>query len=434
VMNLEFGGMAESLHHLFTLTNDYRYYTLAVWFEKPCFVGPLAQQHEILTGLHGNTHVPQAIGDAQRYEVDGNHQSFIIATYFWDVITGTRSYATSGNTNYEHWQQPNQLAVELSSSNQETCVSYNMLKLSWHLLQWTGDSKYANFAHKIFWNGIMGTMDASGIGRLLYYTPLQTGSQKNFGSPDNSFWCCYGTGVENWSGMGAYIYYYDGNNNIYIHNFMQSTLRINAGVSLTQTTAFPDSTNTTFTFQIANQTKFAGSLNVIIPSWVSGAPQIWVNGKVLQITTTPGAWAVIPPQSSSWNNNDTIVINLPMSLYYVAMPDSPTMVALMYGPVTLVGLTTDNCLGINASQNPPANWLKRTTAAGGRLRFETFGSAVPPLRFLPLNEITDMVYTVYFGDCSPQNEVPLQGPFGRIPSFKGDCDKCGSKKTGFAED
>jgi len=429
VMNLEFGGMAESLQHLFQITKDYRYYNLGVWFEKPCFVGPMAQQHEILTGLHGNTHVPQAIGDAVRYEVDGNHESYLIASYFWDVITSTRSYATNGNTNYEHWQQPGLLSQELSYSNQETCVSYNMMKLTWHLLQWTGDSKYADFSHKLFWNGLMGTMDASGIGRLLYYTPLQSGAQKNFGSPDNAFWCCYGTGVENWSGLGAYIYFQDSAANIYVQNFIQSTLRVATNVQLVQTTMFPDSTNTTLSFQISNNGKFSGSLNVLIPSWIASAPQIWVNGKILQIQATPGQWAVIPPQSSTWNNNDTIVLNFPMSLYYQSMPDSANTVAILYGPVVLVGLTTDNCLGVNVTQNPPQRWLKRTTDSGGALRFETFGGVVPPIRFLPLSEITDMIYTVYFGNCPPPTESPAPGPFGEIPMFKGGCSACGNKAT-----
>jgi len=431
-MNLEFGGMAESYHYLHIITKDYRYYTLAVWFEKPCFVGPLAQQHEIVTGLHGNTHLPQIIGDAVRYEVDGNHESFVIASYFWDMILATRTFSTGGNTNGEHWQLPGILSSELSSRNQETCVSYNMMKLSWHLLQWTGDSKYANFAHNLFWNGLMGTMDPSGIGRLLYYTPLQPGSFKAFGTPDNSFWCCYGTGVENWAGLGAYIYFQDPSGNVYVQNFIESTLRINAGVSLKQTTFFPDTTNTSLTFQIANGAKYSSpELNVLVPSWVASAPQIWVNGMLVSLATTPGKFVTIPSPHSSWNNNDSVVLSFPMALHFQSMPDSLTTVAIMYGPVVLVGLTTDNCLGINVTRNPPQNWLKRTTSAGGALRFMTFGTVVPPIRFMPLNEITDMLYTVYFDDCQPApvGTTPAPGPMGEIPSQKGGCAKCGNKHS-----
>jgi len=313
-------------------------------------------------------------------------------------------------------------------------VSYNMLKLSWHLLQWTGKSAYADFAHRIFWNGIMGTIDPSGMGRLLYYTPLQTGSQKNFGSPDNSFWCCYGTGVENWSGLGGYIYYQDTttlpvspSSAIYIHNFITSTLTISTGVALQQSTTFPDSNNTTFVFAIGGQGKFSSQVNILIPSWVVGMAQVWVNGKLLSITVTPGAWATVSSPMSTWMNKDTITVVLPMALYSVPMPDRASMVAIMYGPVVLVGLTTDNCLGIDVGQNPPTTWLRRTTPAGGPLRFQTFGTLVPPLRFLPLNEITDMVYTVYFDSCTPPLVAPKQSPVGEIPAFKGDCPRCKSK-------
>jgi hypothetical protein len=44
---------------------------LAAVFERPCFLGPLALQQDLLQGMHGNTHLPVVVGLQQRYELTG---------------------------------------------------------------------------------------------------------------------------------------------------------------------------------------------------------------------------------------------------------------------------------------------------------------------------------------------------------------------------
>lgn len=44
-----------------------------------------------------------------------------------------------------------------SANTQETCTTYNVLKLARSLFRWTGESKYADFYERALLNGILGT-------------------------------------------------------------------------------------------------------------------------------------------------------------------------------------------------------------------------------------------------------------------------------------
>ena len=71
--------------------------------------------------------------------------SRIISGMKWSARAAT---STSGTSNGEGWiSQPRQLAAELkrATSTQECCCTYNMLKLTRHLYQWTGDPRYFDY-------------------------------------------------------------------------------------------------------------------------------------------------------------------------------------------------------------------------------------------------------------------------------------------------
>jgi hypothetical protein len=59
-------------------------------------------------------------------------------SHFFSLVNATRMYATGGTCANERWPAPNALGPTLHSENQETCTSYNLLKLARHLYLWTG--------------------------------------------------------------------------------------------------------------------------------------------------------------------------------------------------------------------------------------------------------------------------------------------------------
>ena len=120
-----------------------------------------------------------------------------------------RSYATGGTSNDEEWQgEPGQLAKAIGPMSQETCVTYNMLKLTRTLFEWSPEARYADFYERAYFNGILPTQHPAD-GEKAYYTPLAAGYWKLFGAPNAGFWCCHGTGVENFSKLADSVYFHD---------------------------------------------------------------------------------------------------------------------------------------------------------------------------------------------------------------------------------
>ena len=94
VLDTEYGGMNEVLYNLAAVTNDDHYAAVGDRFTKQRFFNPLALRRDQLRGLHANTHIPQVIGAARRYEISGDPRFHDVADVFWDTIVASRTYAT----------------------------------------------------------------------------------------------------------------------------------------------------------------------------------------------------------------------------------------------------------------------------------------------------------------------------------------------------
>jgi uncharacterized protein len=132
--------MNEVLYNLSGATGDDRWARTGDRFNKKIFFTPLALRRDELYELHANTHIPQVIGAARRYELSSDYRFRDVSEFFWETVTEARTYATGGSGNAEAWlTHPNHLSVEMkaSSHHQECCCSYNMMKLTRHLYGWT---------------------------------------------------------------------------------------------------------------------------------------------------------------------------------------------------------------------------------------------------------------------------------------------------------
>ena len=328
----EEGGVDETLWDLYALTGDADHRTLAERFEERSFLDRLARGEDCLAGRHGNTHIPLAVGAARHYEITGESRYRYMATFFWDRVVNTRSFATGGSTNAEIWGPPYQLAHTLSNTNHETCKTYNMLRLTRHLFEWTADPGYTDYYERAFLNGILGTQDPAD-GMLEYYVPQMTGYQRVYGTPTDAFWCCYGTGIETWAKMADSIYFHDADS-LYVSLFIASAVEWPAkGVKVEQRTAYPENTNTKLVVHAAKPASFA--MKIRVPGWLTDRAEVRVNGQILEIEARPSSFMAI---SREWKEGDEVVVNMPMRLHAWPMPDDPNMVTFMYGPVVLAGL------------------------------------------------------------------------------------------------
>ena len=71
-----------------------------------------------------------------------------------------------------------------------------MLKLTRHLFGWIPSADLMDFYERGLYNHILASQD-SATGGVIYYCPLKPGAFKTFSTPNDAFWCCVGTGMEN---------------------------------------------------------------------------------------------------------------------------------------------------------------------------------------------------------------------------------------------
>ena len=334
VLDEEFGGMNEALYNLAALTNSERYAAVGDRFTKRRFFNPLALRRDQLRGLHTNTHIPQVIGAARRYEISSDMRFQDVADAFWKEVVTTRTYATGGTSNNEGWlTEPNHLAQELKegSDTNECCCAYNMMKLTRHLYEWSGDARYFDYYEQLLYNHRLGTIDTHN-GHTQYYLGLVPGSWRTFGTEEDSFWCCNGTGIEEYSKLADSIYFKNGDA-LFINLFIPSELDWKErNLRLQQTNQFPEEPRTRLELNTDSPQHLA--LMIRVPSWVKGFPEVSLNGEPMELSAAPGSYLVI---SRLWRNGDRVEVTFPMSVYARPMPDDPRQQAFLYGPLLLAG-------------------------------------------------------------------------------------------------
>jgi DUF1680 family protein len=353
ILQTEFGGMNEVLCNLYAVTGRREYLYLASRFEKRMFFDPLADHRDELNGLHANTHIPQAISAARRYELTGEPRYRDIAAFFWSEITTERAYCTGGTSNGESWNtDPGKLASQLGKDAEECCCAYNMLKLTRHIFGWTGDARAMDYYERTLWNHRLGTEDAQGL--KSYYLPLASGYWKYYNSPWDSFWCCTGSGAEEFAKFADSIYFHD-ERGVYVNLFISSELQWpEKGVRLRQETKFPEQEGTTLVVRAEKPVDL--SISVRVPYWATRGGSLKVNGEALPVFSSPSSYLTV---TRLWKDGDRIEVSLPMGLHIHAMPDDPTLQAMMYGPLVLAGRLGDQGL------DPAHTYPRYETAPAG---------------------------------------------------------------------
>jgi DUF1680 family protein len=414
VLEREYGGMNEVLYNLSAATGESEWSRLAHRFDHERIFGPLAEGRDELKGLHVNTTIPKILGAARRYELTGDVRYRRVAEYFWREVTERRAYCTGGTSNGESWNtDPGVLAKELSGYTQECCTTYNMLKLTRHLFSWTADPAQADYYERALFNGVLGTQHPTD-GSKLYYVPLGSGYWKLFGTPLQDFWCCTGTGSESFAKFADSIYFHD-QDGIFVNLFIASEVDwAEKGIRLIQETRFPEEAATTLVVRTAKPAPMR--LRVRVPSWTAAGAVARLNGRPLEGFAAPGGYFVL---DRTWRDGDKLEVSLPMSLHLAAMPDDPSLEAVMYGPLVLAGrLGTEGLTpevlraeptkprtipeykrdGLpaifftSAGPNPEA-WIRK--ADGGGLEFRTVGQA-RDVDLVPLYRVLDERYAVYW--------------------------------------
>jgi DUF1680 family protein len=329
MLRTEYGGMNEVLANLAAVTKKDRYLDAAHLFEQPGFLDPLAGRRDELQGLHANTHVPKIIGAARMYEVTGDRRYREIAEYFLSEVLTARNYVIGNTSQDEHWKSPaGHLEGTLVWTNAECCVAYNLMKLQRHVFSWTGDARWMDAYERALFNCRLGTQNAQGLKQ--YFFPLAAGYWRAFGSPEESFWCCTGTGAEEFAKFTDTIYSRRGSD-IFVNQFIASTLDWkDESLVVQQVTQFPREQGTML--KIKSSRPALRTIPARIPGWSTEEAQVKINGRPLEAMANPGSYLAI---RRIWQDGDIINVRLRMELRHEPLPGDDTVAAALYGPLVL---------------------------------------------------------------------------------------------------
>jgi hypothetical protein len=414
-LDTEFGGMNEVLANLYAVTGNPDHLRIARAFDHKKIFDPLARGEDNLNGLHANTQIPKMIGAAREFELTGEARYQTIARTFWDAIALHRSYVIGGHSDREHFFPVTDFARHLSPDTCETCNTYNMLKLTRHLFELNPDAAAMDFYERGLYNHILASQDPE-KNMFVYLMSLKPGHFKTYSTPEDSFWCCVGTGMENHAKYADTIYFHDAGA-LWVNLFIASELAWKEkGLVVRQETQFPESDTTRLTFKCAKPVTLA--LNLRQPAWAESGMTLTVNGTKQKLQSQPGSYYTL---KRKWKDGDRLEIRLPMTLRTEALPGNPDSMAILYGPIVLAGeLGTNNMpspyarnqTDLNRVAAPEApvlvcdrnNLLKRVEPVAGRpLTFQTKGIGQPQdVTLIPFYQMHHQRYSVYWKLLSPE--------------------------------
>lgn len=323
VLNVEYGGMNDCLYNLYKYTMNENHLSAAHSFDEMTLFEPLYKGEDILNGKHANTTIPKIIGALNRYTVTGEEYYLQVAANFWEMVVKNHTYITGGNSEWEHFGEPKVLDAERTNCNCETCNTYNMLKLSRELFKITGDKKYSDYYENTFINAILSSQNPE-TGMTTYFQPMATGFFKVYSSPTDHFWCCTGSGMENFSKLGDSIYFY-GADSIFVNRYTSSIVTWEEkGLKITQNADLP---KVTFTVNGSAEAKIV----LKVPDWCEEKPTVKINGDKKFVFEKDGFIIL----DREWNDGDTIEYEMDMQVVVHTLPDNENTVAFKYGPWVL---------------------------------------------------------------------------------------------------
>jgi DUF1680 family protein len=342
----EYGGMNEAMARLFRLTGERRFLDTAKLFDNTNFFygnanhdHGLAKGVDTVRGRHANQHIPQITGALETFRNTKEMPYYQIASNFWEIVNSGYTYSIGGvagaktpNNAECFTAQPNTLWQNgLAAGGQnETCASYNILKLERQLFMYDQTAKYMDHYERALYNHILASVAEQDAGNT-YHVPLNPGARKQFGNANmTGFTCCNGTALESHTKLQDTIYFHSADQSaLYVNLFIPSTLTwTERKVSVQQITDFPNADSTKLIVKGAGQF----DIKVRVPGWATRGFTVTINGRAEAVKAMPGTYVTL---SRTWRDNDTIELKMPFSFRLDHVMDQPNVASLFYGPVLL---------------------------------------------------------------------------------------------------
>lgn len=409
MLETEFGGMNEVLAELYADTADERWLALADKFHQKATLDALSEDKDVLAHTHGNTQVPKVYGALIRYVYTGNQADAETAKFFWDRVVNHYSFVTGGHGKNEYFGEPDKLSDMVDGRTAETCNVYNMLKMTRTLFSVEPDIRYADFHERALFNHILASQDP-GDGTVTYMLPVGRGVQHEYQRMFEDFTCCVGTGMESHALHGAGIYYYKSSEEFWIGLYAPSIAKWDsAGVEVETTTDFPLGSSASVKIRTKAPKQFTLALRR--PYWAGDGFSVKVNGQPLKDLTAADSYVKI---NRVWRQGDTVELNLPKVLREEPLPDNPSRMAFIWGPLVLAGdlgpeahqddeenMPAPSAPALVFATKPIEQWLMPEAAKPGWFKTSGVGLA-QDIEFAPFYELPRREYAVYWDVFTPE--------------------------------
>lgn len=330
MLRSEHGGLNEVFADVYAITGDEKYLELAKRFSHRFILDPLVEKNDMLTGNHANTQIPKVIGFKRIADLDGNQEWSSASEFFWNTVVENRSVSIGGNSVREHFHKSDDFSSMMTSEQgPETCNTYNMLRLTKLLYGTSGDVNYMDYYERALYNHILSSQNPV-QGGFVYFTPMRSGHYRVYSQPQNCFWCCVGSGMENHARYGEMIYA-SRDNELIVNLFISSVLNWEeTGMSFIQETSFPEKEQTRVIVKSEKPRKMKISFRC--PEWLDKEKaEFKVNGEKVETVFDYGYYTI----NRKWKDGDAVEMSLPMTLRAVQLPDKSPYYSFMYGPVVL---------------------------------------------------------------------------------------------------
>jgi hypothetical protein len=453
VLNIEYGGMNDALYELAACTSDTtmqeHFLTAAAQFDETTLFEKVKKgDTNCLNDLHANTTIPKFLGALNRYvvlnklnkatEADDVYLEYV--EKFWDMVVNKHTYITGGCSEWEHFGKDYVLDGERTNCNNETCAAYNMLKISRMLFMITGEKKYSDYYESTLINAIMAAQNPE-TGMSMYFQPMKSGYFKVYSTEDKDFWCCTGSGMEDFTKLNDSIYFYK-DSSVIVNQYRSSVLTWSEkNLKLTQTADLLTGTEQKFTVNKINDADItADSILFRIPDYAAGDVTIKVNDNVYNYTDVNGYAKV----SGTFSDGDVITVTIPEEVTYENLTNgdpstvSTDVYGFKYGPFVLAadlgnektsaadisttGVTVDiptvstlksENIKVSAKAENPETWLKNVngymekTVKNGTVSF-TMKETDSEYTFVPYYQIYQNRYGIYWSFSTDESALALK--------------------------
>jgi uncharacterized protein len=335
VLGIEYGGMNDCMYDVYLITGKQEHLDAAHAFDQVELferVVNAVKGDNILNNHHANTTIPKFVGALKRYIVTGDEVYLEYASHFWGLVVENHTYITGGNSEWEHFGEDLVLDKERTNCNCETCNVYNMLKMTKLLFMITGDVKYADWYENTFINSILSSQNPV-TGMTTYFQPMASGYYKVYGEKFNKFWCCTGTGMENFTKLQE-SFYFEKEDALIVNQYFSSSV-VWKNVEITQCASIPQSEQVSFRIK----QRLASNILFRLPYWLADTAKITVNGNVYKYKITGDGenkgYALV---EGPFEADTKIELVLPMKVVAYNLPDGENTYGFKYGPVVLSAL------------------------------------------------------------------------------------------------